>query len=369
MDILKNYWFVIIVCIYIFIKSSPSHKKGYFVFLIWIISREFSFGKNFELFIEKYEILYTVYFYMCWVLKIYCIIGIVEAAIRVFSKQFTFSGWFKKYILHHEDKEKDDKPDVEELHDDQKINVEENTTEQKQSVQSDANQGTGGQSKPPLKSNLSQDGKDQNEQTSKLSEYCMNHIFMISRRKRFWDSDIEMKAYSALRSFIDNAYIILPHVAFREIFYWGKWESNWKLTDRVTKMHFDFGIYNDNLQPILFIEIYGKQHYDNPEVMERDKFKAELMKKCDLKMIAIDFSGTIADNEIVDKLIQCIKEEVPDRNAYPVYCPKCNSLMKIKRNNSTNEYFYGCTTYKKGSSDNCPTINIKDVPPLYSGMQ
>ncbi len=49
MDILKNYWFIIIVCIYIFIKSSPSHKKGFLIFLLWIISREFSFGKNFEL--------------------------------------------------------------------------------------------------------------------------------------------------------------------------------------------------------------------------------------------------------------------------------------------------------------------------------
>lgn len=204
--------------------------------------------------------------------------------------------------------------------------------------------------------------------TSKSLEYCMNHIFMISKRRKFWDSDIEMKTYSVLRSFIDDAYIILPHVAFREIFYWGKWESDWKLTDRVTKMHFDFGIYNDKLQPVLFIELYGKQHYDNPEVMERDKFKAELMKKCDLKMIAIDFSGSVADNEIVDKLIERIKEEVPNREAYPAYCPHCGSLLKIKQNNLSKEYFYGCETYKKGSKDNCPTTNISDVPPLYIGM-
>ncbi len=357
--VLKDYWFLIIICFFIFIKSSASHKKGYIIFFIWFYSRKFSFGENFENLIQRYEILNTVYFVLCWILKIYCIIGILEAAIRFFSKEFTFIGWIKKYIFRSS--EKNDKQAEDTDHHQIENITESGVGEYNRDSSTDSKQ----ENAKPQQNNISNTGE---VPTSKSLEYCMNHIFMISKRKKFWDSDIEMKAYYALRSFIDDAYIILPHVAFREIFYWGKWESDWKLTDRVTKMHFDFGIYNDRLQPVLFIELYGKQHYDNPEVMERDKFKAELMKKCDLKMIAIDFSGSVADNEIADKLTERIKEEVPNREAYPVYCPRCNSLMKIKQNNFSKDYFYGCETYKKGSKDNCPTTNISDVPPLYQGM-
>lgn len=175
-----------------------------------------------------------------------------------------------------------------------------------------------------------------------------------------------------LRDFIDNDYLILPHVSFREIFWWGEYKKDWRLTDRVTKMHFDFGIYNKDLQPILFIEIQGKSHTENLEVIERDKFKLEVMNRCGMKLIAIDCSESMTDSEIREKIIARVKKEIPDRKAYAAYCPNCknhgkNSLMIIKRNKN-GTYFYGCSTYEENKQDNCPGVSIEDVPPLYWGI-
>lgn len=42
--------------------------------------------------------------------------------------------------------------------------------------------------------------------------------------------------------------------------------------------------------------------------------------------------------------------------------------MVIKRNNTDGTFFYGCSTYEKDKQDNCPTLNLEDIPPLYYGM-
>lgn len=214
------------------------------------------------------------------------------------------------------------------------------------------------------------------EGTDMQESYLMDRVYLFSQRKSFWDGkieeNIEEKIYQTLKMFIDDAYIILPHIAFREIFWWGDWRTDQNLTDRVTKMHIDFGIYNKDLQPILFIEIQGKQHKEDPKVMERDKFKAEVMKRCGMKLITIDCSEPMTDQEIRDKLIACIKAEVPDRKAYAAYCPNCkshgkNNLMIIKPNKK-GTYFYGCSTYEENKQDNCPGVSIEAVPPLYYGI-
>lgn len=209
-----------------------------------------------------------------------------------------------------------------------------------------------------------------------VTTYLMDRVYLFSQRKSFWDGkieeNIEEKIYQTLKMFIDDAYIILPHIAFREIFWWGDWWTDPNLTDRVTKMHFDFGIYNADFQPILFIEVYGKSHKEDPRVMERDKFKAEVMKRCGMKLITIDCLEAMTDQEIRDKLIACIKAEVPDRKAYAAYCPHCkshgkNNLMIIK-SNKKGTYFYGCSTYEENKQDNCPGVSIEAVPPLYYGI-
>lgn len=217
--------------------------------------------------------------------------------------------------------------------------------------------------------------KEQEDEDS--AGYLMDRVYLFAQRKSFWDGkiedNIEKKVYQELKLFIDDAYIIIPHVAFREIFWWGDWWSDSKLTNRVTKMHYDFGIYNKEMQPILFIEIQGKEHKENPIVIERDKFKAEVMKHCGMKLITIDCSEPMTDYEIREKVVACIKKEIPDRKSYAVYCPNCkshgkNSLMVIKRNKSDGTFFYGCSTYEEGKPDKCPTLNLDNVPPLYYGI-
>lgn len=207
--------------------------------------------------------------------------------------------------------------------------------------------------------------------------YLMERVYLFSQKNSFWDGklidNMEEKVYTNLRDFIDKDYLIIPHVAFREIFWWGEWKSDWTLTNRVTKMHFDFGIYNKDMQPILFIEIWGKEHRENPVVVELDQFKAEVMKRCGMKLIIMDCSESMTDQEIREKLIYCIKSEIPDRRSYAAYCPQCKSqgkniLMEIRQNKSNGEYFYGCSTYEKGRKDNCPTLALEKVPPLYYGI-
>ena len=217
-------------------------------------------------------------------------------------------------------------------------------------------------------------GKQESEESK---DYLMERVYLFSLKKSFWDgkliNNMEEKVYSEIKNFIDKEYLILPHVSFREIFWWGDWKSDQKLTDRVTKMHFDFGIYNEELQPIFFLEVQGKEHKENPKVIERDKFKAEIMKRCGMKLITMDCSESMTDSEIRENVVACIKKEVPDRKAQAAYCPNCknhgkNSLMIIKRNKSDGTYFYGCSTYEESRKDNCPTLNLEDVPPLYWGM-
>lgn len=185
-------------------------------------------------------------------------------------------------------------------------------------------------------------------------------------KTEFFDSIAEKKAYDVLRSFINEDYHIVPHIAFREVFWWN-WKFNWRLTNKVTKMHFDFGIYDKNYMPIFFLEIWGQDHYTDQKVMERDQFKAELMKKLKLKLIVIDMAQEIADDSLADKIISCIKSEIPSRQDYHVFCPKCHSDMRLIRNKKTGNYFYGCSTYSE-QTEHCPTCSLAVIPPLYHGI-
>lgn len=218
-------------------------------------------------------------------------------------------------------------------------------------------------------------GEDEGDEESPA--YLMERVYLFSQKKSFWDGrlidNMEEKVYTHLRDFIEKDYLIIPHVAFREIFWWGEWKTDWALTNRVTKMHFDFGIYNKDMQPILFIEIWGKEHREKSAIVELDQFKAEVMKRCGMKLIIMDCSESMTDQEIREKLISCIKSEIPDRRSYAAYCPQCksngkNNLMEIKQNKLNGEYFYGCCTYEKGRTDNCPTQALEKVPPLYYGI-
>lgn len=200
-----------------------------------------------------------------------------------------------------------------------------------------------------------------------LYDFCMDSIGIFSVKRTIFDSEMEQKIYEVLRSFIHDEYYIIPHVAFREIFKWNWWYS-WKLTNKVTKMHFDFVIFNSSYTPIICIEIAGKSHDEDPNVIKRDAFKAALLRKNNLKLITINTYDTIPDDEIGQKIIQSIKAEISSREDYPVYCPKCNASMKIKYNSKTNMPFYGCSKYKADGTGCDGSRDLSSVPPLYDDI-
>lgn len=209
------------------------------------------------------------------------------------------------------------------------------------------------------------------DKKTKYKVDLLDYVGAFSLKRNILDADFEPKIYEALKAFINTsagAYVILPHVAFREVFN-KELYLNDALYKMVISMHFDFGIYDKNLNPIFFIEVWGKDHFANEDVMRRDEFKQELLKRHSLKLIIIDASKSVSNDETAQMLIKKIKEEIPFRDNYRVYCPQCHSVMKIKMNSKTKEYFYGCTSYNSKTKAGCQkTCSISDVPPLYLGI-
>ena len=61
------------------------------------------------------------------------------------------------------------------------------------------------------------------EKSSKYSVLMLkDYVNAFELKEKFWDSEAESLVYDALRNFIDEHYVIVPHVATREIFKW-KW--------------------------------------------------------------------------------------------------------------------------------------------------
>jgi Protein of unknown function (DUF2726). len=169
--------------------------------------------------------------------------------------------------------------------------------------------------------------------------------------------------YSVLKTFINENYIILPHVGLREVFFW-KYERYWDLTHKAALMHFDFGIYNSDFQPVLFIEINGKDH-EKKSRKENDLFKKELLEKHRLKLVTIDATTSMVNKEVREEVIKSIREEIPNRKSYPAYCPECGAVLEIKSNKKCETLFYGCSRFKYGCKG---SKNINNVPPLYEGI-
>lgn len=196
---------------------------------------------------------------------------------------------------------------------------------------------------------------------------CMDLIGAFSLKKDFFDSEMEKKVYDILKAFINEEFMIIPHVSLREVFHWD-WSLSEKIANTVTKMHFDFGIYDTNFLPIMFVEVSGSEHTRNKKTREADKFKKELLEKYDLKLVNIDVSKKIEEQELTSIVRQQIKQQIQSRDDYHVYCPKCHSPMYLKLNKSDGTYFYGCSTYSSENKSNCRTCNISQITPLYNDI-
>lgn len=173
--------------------------------------------------------------------------------------------------------------------------------------------------------------------TSKLHKTIESQ--KISIKGRLWDSDAEKKVDDILKSIISDEFIVIPHVGLREIFNWD-WKDG-SIPKSIAKMHFDFVIYNKDYQPVLVIEIWGKDHKDNPLVEIHDGFKEKLLKKLKLNpIVVIDLKEFIPDEQLKELVISKINDAELN-----VYCPACGAPMQIKTNKTTMEKFYGCTKY------------------------
>lgn len=231
---------------------------------------------------------------------------------------------------------------------------------------SEENQSEAKNSKPVTLNEASNVNDNMQRGESVYSE-CMDLIGAFSLKDDFFDSEMERKVYNVLKNFINKEYFIIPHVSLREVFKWD-WSLNEKITNTVPKMHFDFGIYDSNYLPIMFIEVCGSEHNKNEKTKAGDAFKKELLGKHDLKLIVIDASKSIKEQEISSIVIQQIKNEIQSREDYHVYCPKCHSAMYLKYNTKDETYFYGCSTYNPERTNNCSGCSISKIPPLYHSI-
>lgn len=198
-----------------------------------------------------------------------------------------------------------------------------------------------------------------------------NLIRLFSLKNSFWDSPAEAIVYETLKIFIDENYSISSHVGLREIFNWD-WKYDKRITAKVNAMHFDFVIYHSSQmmnRPALIIEVLGGDHFNEqkPWVKQNDELKLKILKKLDISFITIDLSKSLPDEDVKKVTIETIKNKVPSREHYTVYCPKCGSVMKIKHNKTSGTMFYGCKKYhKNGGCDG--SRDITKVAPLYNGI-
>lgn len=350
MKVLVIILLVLIICSYIFYMSSTVHRIGYVILVVLGMYLVVMSGSAFN------NTSYNFMSYCFLAVFIYSVIGIVEAVARIFIIDFTFGDFITKKIISSKEKKTIEKQGKlsEQLDIENKRENNYRKIETGKSI------------------NVSENIQNNILASSEYNSFVYNdYIDLFIKRKKFFDSDMEKKFYPIIRAFIDVNYPVFAHVSLRDIFYWGKWEDNWMLTNRVNGMHFDFVVFGyllDELIPILFIEVQGEKHYTDPKTIERDQFKEKLLEKCSLKLITIDASKTIPDDEISKTVMQHIKNEVPSRDDYNVYCPLCKAPMKIKQRNNDQGYFYGCSKWKFDGTGCSGTKSISEVPPLYNGI-
>ena len=88
-------WLILLLVLigftFVFFLSSGTHKAAYIIFIIWFFANgSAAFVERIKPILEKNHILSILYEAFIWLQLIYCIIGIIEAIIRIFSPDFTF---------------------------------------------------------------------------------------------------------------------------------------------------------------------------------------------------------------------------------------------------------------------------------------
>lgn len=368
---------LILIAIRGMLKSTARHKIGYVLIAAWSLPLFFdSLGQKLSAYFENHELAAEIYHGpLIPFLLVYGAVGILEGLIRRRDGEFTFLrlliGRKRRTDITEEEynsaekmslKPEEPKGSREELSPAKVIYPDKNVSMLKSPGKSDPQTITTADARAAAEMEF---GTAETETKSlHLPDYCR----MFALRQSYWDHGIEWEVYSALRLFISDDYIVIPHEAFSNLFYW-KWEDDWKLTDRVTKAHFDFAIYNNYFMPIMLIEVNGSTHKCSPNRMEMDEFKRKLAAEKGVRLISIDATKTIGN--IQQEVEERIRHEFPDRDSCPTYCPVCHSRIRmiLQRNKSTNEYFYRCVNKECGTTHSLGRSGeYRKIAPLYRNM-
>lgn len=341
-------------------KSTTRHKVGYGLLAAWFLPLFFdSIHQKLWTYFETHKLAAEIYDpFLILILLVYGAVGIIEGLIRLVNDDFTFLEWISNLLKGEKGRQALIEREVSRLKSPSKAVLQTITAEDVRAAAVEMElDATAVESK----------GGREEAKSSQLLDYCEK----FALKQVYWDSDIEGKVYAALRDFISDEYIIIPHESFSNIFRW-KWGDNWRITDRVMKAHFDFAIYNEGFLLIMLIEVNGGTHNDSARV-EMDEFKKKLATEKKLKLISIDATRSIGDVQLQREVEERIRQEFPDRDSCPTYCPTCHSripmILQLNTKADPNIHFYRCLNKECGQTHSLGRSGeYRKIAPLYRNM-
>lgn len=219
--------------------------------------------------------------------------------------------------------------------------------------------------------------KENNSDIKISHENIKDYADSFSLKEEYFHSEAEEIAYNILKEEINEHYIILPHVAFTDVFAINASDDITKeLRACVSEYHFDFVIYDSKcFLPVLLIEINGGSH---TQIYKRhiDTFKEKLftdMKgvETELNLINIDLLDQLPDDELLkDRIRKTLHYTIGSRIRYRAYCTDCKKPLVYTRNKTTKEYFYLCPHCKdKNNSTKNQTFDKIEIPSLLKAKE
>lgn len=183
--------------------------------------------------------------------------------------------------------------------------------------------------------------------------------------QKYWDSSIESICFDILKELINlDNYNIFPHSLLKEIFMttgFEEWEN----------YHVDFLIRDKKGNPILGIEINGKEHYNDSTVNNHDKIKKTLFNEQAIPLISIPLIEFKTEdikscaNNLYSIITIHLAPLIYNTN-FPAYCWKCGERYSYKCRNDYEGTFYCCTNRNCENNKNNKTFDKKMIPPILS---
>lgn len=178
-----------------------------------------------------------------------------------------------------------------------------------------------------------------------------SYINAFKLKRKLWDSAAEEKVYRILRYYIDESYVIVPHVPFLEVFPIGdtidQYDQRELLRKKVVSYHFDFVIFDAWYHPVLIIELNGGTHQQKEYKNEIDSFKRQVVaaicagNKENIKLIFInELCKSLTDDELIEIIRDKLNAEIKHRINLPAYCLYCGALLQYRKGKQC--WYYEC---------------------------